>query len=362
MEATLAVHDPFGPETILTVYDPKIGMKGFLVIDNTRLGPGKGGIRMTPNVSAEEVFRLARTMTWKNALAGIPFGGAKAGMVWNGGSEKEKKNHVQSFARALKPYLIDRYIAGPDVNSTEKEMQWFVEAVGNKKAATGKPTSLGGLPHELGSTGFGVAKATLVALKHLKIKPENARVAVEGFGNVGQFAVKFLQEAGCLIVAVADSKKTIINDDGINFAELLEHKKTNRSVAGLVNSRTIEREKIFGLDVDVLVLATVTDVVTNHNKDSIKAKIVVEGANIPMHEAIEEELNDKEILVIPDFVANAGGVISSYAEHMGFSEKKMFEIVEKNIVKTAKEVLKKYEKADKTPRQIGLELAMEKLK
>ena len=130
--------DNFGPEYVIFVYDPALEMEGFLVVDNTALGPGKGGIRMTPDVSAEEVFRLARTMTWKNALAGIPFGGAKAGIIWRGGSDELKKQFVQSFARALKPFLVKKYIAGPDVGTGEREMQWFVEAVNNWRAATGK--------------------------------------------------------------------------------------------------------------------------------------------------------------------------------------------------------------------------------
>src|SRR3990167_4044860 len=171
----------FGPEIVVKVYDPKIGMRGFLVIDNTMLGPGKGGIRMTPDVSEEEVFRLARTMTWKNAIADIPFGGAKAGIIWRGGSDSLKKQFIQSFARALKPLLLSKYIAGPDVNTGEREMQWFVEEAGSHKAATGKPAKLGGLPHELGSTGFGVFQAIRVAARFLDLDLRRARVAVEGF-------------------------------------------------------------------------------------------------------------------------------------------------------------------------------------
>ena len=159
--------DEFGPEYVVKVYDPKIGMEGFLVIHNTALGPGKGGIRMTPNVTEEEIYRLASTMTWKNALAGIPFGGAKAGLIIKGERGEEKKKLVQSFALALGPFIPKKYIAGPDVNSGEEEMKWFAEAIGKWNAATGKPTDFCvesksgkkcGLPHELGSTGFGVAK------------------------------------------------------------------------------------------------------------------------------------------------------------------------------------------------------------
>ena len=166
--------DKFGPEYVIEVYDPKIGMEGFLVIDNTTLGLGKGGIRMTPNVTKEEVFRLARVMTWKNSLAGIPFGGAKAGIVWRGGNDELKQEFIRSFARMIKPFVPKKYIPGPDVNTTEKEMALIAEEIGDWKGATGKPSDycyknpktgkkICGLPHELGSTGFGVAHATSVA-------------------------------------------------------------------------------------------------------------------------------------------------------------------------------------------------------
>lgn len=138
--------EQFIPKYIIQVYDPKISMTGFLVIDNTILGPGKGGIRMTANVTESEVARLARTMTFKNALAGIPFGGAKAGIVWTGGSDELKKQYIQSFAQLIKPFIPQKYIAGPDVNTGEQEMCWFVEALKNKKGATGKPAQMGGLP------------------------------------------------------------------------------------------------------------------------------------------------------------------------------------------------------------------------
>ena len=190
------LHDEWGPEYVVQVSKPEIDLVGFLVIDNTVLGPGKGGIRMTPHVTEEEVRRLARAMTWKNALAGIPFGGAKAGIVWKGGSEQQKKEIVQEFAKAISLFTPGKYIAGPDVNTGEQEMQWFVEATGNWKSATGKPAKLCmlvfgkggtkqqcGIPHEFGSTGFGVAHATKVAAELMKLPIKGATVAVHGFGN-----------------------------------------------------------------------------------------------------------------------------------------------------------------------------------
>src|SRR3990167_5987060 len=225
--------DEFGPEYIINVYDPQIGMEGFLVIDNTARGPGKGGIRMTPDVSAEEVFRLARTMTWKNALADIPFGGAKAGIRLPAAALKKsgavnaelKKKYIQSFARAVKPFVPKKYIAGPDVNTGEGDMKDFVEAIGNWRGATGKPAdycmkAFGkkgekcGIPHEFGSTGFGVAEATRVALECAGKDIRGSRVAIHGFGNVGTFTYAFLTRMGAKIVALADHERTLYREKG----------------------------------------------------------------------------------------------------------------------------------------------------
>ena len=220
-------NDEFGPEMVLSVYDPKSGMNGFLVIDNTALGPGKGGIRMTPTVTQEEVARLARAMTWKNALAGLPFGGAKSGIVADDKkmSPAKKQELVRAFSRALKVVSPSRYIAAPDMNMGEKEMEWFVSENGDRKSATGKPKAMGGLPHELGSTGFGVYHATVVAAKQAGIDLRKARIAIEGFGNVGWFAAKHLSENGCMIVAVSDSKGLVHNEDGIDFKKLAKVKE-----------------------------------------------------------------------------------------------------------------------------------------
>jgi len=353
--------DKFGPEYVVEVYDPKIGMRGFLVIDNLTLGPGKGGIRMTSNLTVDEVFRLARTMTWKNSLAGIPFGGAKAGIVWDGGDEKLKKSFVQSFARKIKFFVPGLYIAGPDVNTGEKEMQWFVEAAGSRKTATGKPKKLGGLPHELGSTGFGVAKAAVIAAELKGINLKNATVAIDGFGNVGSFAFKFLNKAGAKIVAVADSRSTAFSEKGLDFSKIVKLKSRGGPVGDYLGAKKLAREKIFGLKVDILIPASVTDVINDKNKRAVKAKIIVEGANIPMREDIENELSRRGILIVPDFVANAGGVISSYAEYRGYGPKKMFEMVEQKITDSVRLVLGSSLKLKKSPREAALALARKRV-
>lgn len=365
------IKDKYGPEYLINIYDAKIGMEGFLVIDNTAFGPGKGGIRMTPNVTLEEVYRLARTMTWKNALADIPFGGAKAGIVWRGGADELKKQYIQSFARAIKLLTPKKYIAGPDVSSGEREMQWLVEATGNWRSATGKPadycmTVFGkgqkcGIPHEFGSTGFGVAKATAIALKISGIEIKNAKIAIEGFGNVGTFAAKYLSEMGVLIVAVADSQGAICNEKGLPIEELIKFKAERKSVADFREGQKISREEFFALPSDVLIPAAVTDAICEKNKDSIKTKIIVEGANIPMKEKIENELFKKGISIVPDCVANAGGVISSYAEYRGYNPKRMFELVERKVSKATNLVLKESIKTGRNPRVVALEIAKNKV-
>jgi len=178
--------DRWGPENVIQVYDPELGMRGVLVIDNTCLGPGKGGIRISSTVTPFEVFRLARAMTWKCALAGIPFGGAKSGIRADP-FKIDKTKMMKAFAKLIAPYVPGRYIAAPDMNVGEKEIEAFVEAVGDLRGATGKPIKLGGIPHELGTTGFGVGVALETSLKIISHKidlPENlsdVRVAIQGF-------------------------------------------------------------------------------------------------------------------------------------------------------------------------------------
>lgn len=367
-------NDNFGPEYVVKIYDPELQMQAYLVVDNTRLGPGKGGIRMTPTVSEEEVRRLARAMTWKNALAGIPFGGAKSGIVMPVEVIKNralKKKYVESFARALRPLLIKEYIAGPDVNNGEAEMKWFAEAAGDWRAATGKPLDYSkkgakkdtwhGLPHELGSTGFGVAHATAVAAGLIGLKLEGAKAAIEGFGNVGTFAFKFLEEMGAKIVAVADSKTCAYLESGLSYNKAMAAKKKTGAVAGYPGARALHHDDIFGLNVDVLIPAAVTDVINDGNKDSIKAHLIVEGANIPMREDVEDYLYRKGVFIVPDIVANAGGVISSYAEYMGYGEEAMFRIVKQKIAKTTTEVVKESLRSEENPRTTAMHIAMQRV-
>jgi glutamate dehydrogenase/leucine dehydrogenase len=364
------IKNKINSEYIIQVNDPKTGMEGILVIDNTMLGPGKGGIRMTPDITVEEVYRLAKTMTLKNALADIPFGGAKAGIVWPGGSDELKKQYMQSFARLIKPFVPGKYIAGPDVNTGQKEMQWFVEETGIWESATGKPANFCdkkgennkcGIPHEAGSTGFGVSVATAEAAKQKGIDIKGATVAIHGFGNVGTFAYEHLTKMGAKVVALADKDTTIYNKKGFAGDTINKLIKERKPLSEYPDSK-MKNENFWGIPVDILIPASVTDVINETNKNNIKAKIIVEAGNIPMRENIEEELFRKGVMIVPDFVANAGGVISSYAEYKGYNHEKMFELVEGKIRNTTQLVLSESIKNNINPRLVALKIAQNRIK
>lgn len=355
--------NPIGPRYVVKLQNPEEGVEGFLVIDNTKLGPGKGGIRMTPSVTVEEVGRLARAMTYKNALAGIPFGGAKAGIAYDprSGDAKKKARIVAWFGRELKPLIPKLYIAGPDINMTEKEMATFVKGAGSPIAATGKPKRLGGLPHELGSTGYGVAEAVKLALLHRALPLAGARVAIEGFGNVGVFAARFLTEAGLKVVAVSDSKGTVYNQNGLPWKELLKVKRAKGSVVNYLNSEKLSNDKIFTLPVDVLIPAALPDVINASNVDQVEASIIVEGANIAVTAEAEAKLHARGVLVVPDIIANAGGVISSYAEYRGWDAEKMFKLVKDKITKSVTAVLLESKDSGRPLREVAMNIANRKL-
>jgi glutamate dehydrogenase/leucine dehydrogenase len=355
-------HDEFGPEKIVEVYDPKSGMKGFVVIDNTALGPGKGGIRMTPIVDKEEVVRLARAMTWKCAMAGLPFGGAKSGIIADDRqiSKTKKEEIVRAFSRAIKPVCPSLYVAAPDMNIAELEMEWFARENGSMKSCTGKPKSMGGLPHELGSTGFGIYIATRTASPYAKLDLKKATFAVEGFGNVGWFAAKHLIEHGSRLVAVSDSKGVAFNESGFDFEKLEKTKKDAGSVVKYKGAT--KANNILDVSADILVTAAMPDLIKLSDVARLKFRLIVQGSNIPMSYETEELCHKRGILVVPDFVANAGGVISSYVEYIGGDENAMFKLVEEKISKNTQFVLDEAARNKSSPRQSALEIAKERVR
>ncbi|HEX2407923.1 MAG TPA: Glu/Leu/Phe/Val dehydrogenase [Nitrososphaeraceae archaeon] len=361
--------DEWGPEKVLQVYDPDTGMKGVLVIDNTSKGPGKGGIRFAPSVTPLEVFRLARTMTWKCAASGLPFGGAKGGIIADP-NKVDRVSWMKSFAKMIKPYCPSQYIAATDVGTTELDMAIFAHEIGDMRACTGKPSELGGIPHELGTTGYGVSVALQTAfdiLKELKIiqlSKSQTRVVIQGFGNVGSFAARFLDQNGIKVVGVSDVSGFIYSKDknGLNIPKLMKDMKGKAKLSDLKDYEYDLRDKdeIFEIDLDIFIPAAMGGVIDNKTAPKLLGngvKMVVEAANIPTTVDACEYLYKNKIWIIPDFLANAGGVIGSFVEYQGRTEKEAFDLIEYKITKNIKEVLTEAIMKEENPRKIATELS-----
>ena len=400
--------DEWGPEKVLQVYDPDTGMKGVLVIDNTSTGPGKGGIRFAQSVTPLEVFRLARTMTWKCAAAGLPFGGAKGGIMADP-NKVDRVAWIKSFAKMIRPYCPTQYIAATDVGTTELDMAVFAHEIGDMKACTGKPAEVGGIPHELGTTGYGVSVALKVALEFLqdskksidtnsrtfsskKEKREDTTVTIQGFGNVGSFTAKFLDDlVGIKIVGVSDVSGFIYDKNGLNIPRLMidmrgkiklsdlssknqqqdnnGNKNKNNSSCYLHHRYDIrDKDEIFEVDSDVFIPAAMGGVINDKTAPKLLehgVRIIVEAANIPTLPSADKYLNKNGVWVIPDFLANAGGVIGSFVEYQGRTEKEAFDLINYKITKNVKQVLAEAivqkDKSDyneaQNPRKIATEVA-----
>ncbi|MEK6839321.1 MAG: glutamate dehydrogenase, partial [Nanoarchaeota archaeon] len=250
----------------------------------------------------------------------------------------------------------------------EEDMRWFVEANGDIKSATGKPATLCvkpgqkcGIPHEYGSTGFGVFHAAVVAAHHRDMNIEGMTIAIEGLGNVGSFAAKYLTDAGAKLVGISDSRGLLYAPEGIDVKKLFSVKEKTGSVINYKPGTILSNRDLVGLDVDILVTAAVPDFIKIGDINKIKAKIIVEGSNIPMTADAEQKLHELGVLVVPDFVANAGGVISSYAEYKGKNPDDMFKLVKQKIQKNTHVVLKYAEEKHVKPRDAALEIAKERV-
>jgi glutamate dehydrogenase (NAD(P)+) len=366
-----ALEDRWGPEKVIRVYDPDIGMEGILCIDNTALGPGKGGMRIRAGVTPTEVFNLARTMTWKCALADLPFGGAKGGINADPYTI-DKIKYMKSYARSISVFCPNQWVSAPDMNVGEREIEAFVEEIGDLKAATGKPEKLGGIPHELGTTGFGVGVSIETTLEVLsQVVPiqdslQGLKVVIQGFGNVGSELAKFLANNGAKVVGLSDFWGAVYNPEGIDMAKALKHAYATDEAHSLKyckGSSEIPRDDLLYVDCDILVPAAVSKVINANNADLIKTKLVVEAANIPTTPEAEESLFKRGVLVMPDMLVNAGGVIGSYVEYLGKSADDAFAMIDSKIRKNTKEVLKTAINSETItlPRTVAMKIAMDRV-
>jgi len=366
---TSTLPDRWGPEVVVHTYDPKTSVRGVLVIDNTARGPGKGGMRIAPDVTARQVFGLARTMTWKCALSDLPFGGAKGGIRADP-FKTDRIMEVRAFARSIAPYVPSRWISAPDMNVGEKEIEAFVKEVGDLRAATGKPEHLGGIPHETGTTGFGVEVAIEAMLERVKGQvpiPESLRdlrVAIQGFGNVGSELARFLCGKGARVVAICDYWSGVYDENGIDFSKVSKFayaKSEAQSIGNCKDVKKIPCAGIFDVDCDIFVPAAVGNVITMENAPRLKAKVIVEAANNPTTHEAERFLHKKGILVLPDMLVNAGGVIGSYAEYKGKTADEAFALIDSKIRKNTTLVLDRSADTGTIPRVVAMDIAMERV-
>jgi glutamate dehydrogenase/leucine dehydrogenase len=345
-----------GPSKIIQLYFPVSDFRAIVVVDNTALGPSIGGVRVSLDVSVEEVKRLARTMTMKTSVAGLSHGGGKAGIIADPSSPK-KELYFRVFAQAIKD--IKDYIPGPDMGSNEECMAWIHDEIGR---VAGLPEEIGGLPlDKLGATGFGLAECAEVACNYANIELNGARVAIQGFGSVGKAAAKFLSKRGCVLVAASDTKGCIFNANGIDVKELIDAKEYTGSVINYKNGKIKKNEEIFSLDCDILIPAATPDVIHIGNVYDIKARLILQGANIPATLEAEEMLHKRDVLSIPDFIANAGGVIMAAAEYAKKSEDEAFNAISEKIKKNTKVILEKTFNEGILPRQAAEVVAMERV-
>lgn len=345
--------DDLGPERVIHIHRPGIGLRAVLVVDNTACGAAIGGIRMAADANAREAFRLARAMTMKNAAAGLAHGGGKAVIIADPHDAARKEALVRAFAGAIRD--IADYIPGPDMGTNETCMAWIREETGR---AVGLPRAIGGIPlDEIGATGIGLGAAVAVAAARIGLPLRGARVAVQGFGAVGRHAARVLAQDGAVLVAASDSAGTISDPGGLDVAALTALKATGRPLGEHTRGSRGGHEAIIDVPCDIWIPAARPDVIDAGNAGRLQARIVAQGANIPCTAEAEATLHARGVVVLPDFIANAGGVICAAVEYHGGSEEDAIRTITTRIRANTEAVLEEAARSGTLPRAAAVTLA-----
>ncbi|OUJ73476.1 Glu/Leu/Phe/Val family dehydrogenase [Hymenobacter crusticola] len=351
--------------------------EGYRVVHNTILGPSKGGIRYDMHVHLDEVKALAAWMTWKCAVVDIPYGGAKGGIICDPStmSPGEIERMTRGYTLAMKDVFgPDRDIPAPDMGTGPREMAWLMDefskttGMTSPAVVTGKPLVLGGSLGRVEATGRGVMVAAIAAMKKLGMEPTESSVAVQGFGNVGSWAAKLLAEKGLKVKGISDVSGAYWNEAGINVDEAIAYKNAHSGrLDGFTGAVKMDADELLVSPVDVLVPAAVEDVINEHNAHDIKAKLIVEGANGPTAASADSIIRDKRIMVVPDILANSGGVTVSYFEwvqnRLGYkwSEDMVIERAERIMSDAFEKVYATAEKYNVTMRIAAYVVAIDKV-
>jgi len=354
MEDTFRFADEFGPSRVIHIYRPASALKAIVVVDNTACGPAVGGVRMALDVSVEECFRLARAMTWKNAAAGLPHGGGKSVIFGDPRMEAVAKEQlIRSFAGALRD--VSDYIPGPDMGTDEQCMAWVKDETGR---AVGLPAVVGGIPlDEIGATGFGLAACVDVAREFIGLDLQGARIAIQGFGAVGKHAARFLARKGAVLVAASDTRGTLADASGLDIESLIALKEAGRSLHDHDKGQKLATDTILDIECDIWIPAARPDVVRADNASRLRAQLMPQGANIPCTPEAERMLHARGVLVVPDFIANAGGVICAAIEFRGGTQHQAFEYIDERIRANTRAVLEESRRNKTLPRAAAQALA-----
>lgn len=358
MSSPFELADDLGPYEVVHIHCPNAGLKAIVVVDNVACGPAIGGTRMAPDVALDECARLARAMTFKNAAAGLPHGGAKAVIFADPKMPAaDKQALIRAFASAIRD--LKDYIPGPDMGTNEEAMAWVKDETGR---AVGLPREIGGIPlDEIGATGLGVAISAEVAEEFCNVEVKGAAVAIQGFGAVGEHAARFLTRKGSKLVAAADSKGTIVDTGGLDVEKLAVLKHQGKSVTEFGSGEVLGRDAIVGVDCDIWIPAARPDVLTEDNVGDLKARLVIQGANIPATVEAEKLLHERGVLIVPDIIANAGGVICASVEYHGGSESAALDAIKDKVRRNTHAVLSKAQADNVMPRAAAVELARERV-
>lgn len=358
MTDAFSFSDELGPLKIIHVHVPQFKVKGTLVVDNVAAGPSIGGLRMAPDVTVAECFRLARAMTMKNAAAGLQHGGGKSVMIGDPHMPREQKEAaIRAFAHALRKE--EDYIFGPDMGTDEQCMAWVKDEIGR---AVGLPREVGGIPlDELGATGYGLAATADVAIEYCDFDLDGARMAVQGFGSVGMHGARFLAEKGAKLIAAADSRGTVHDPAGLDIEALIKLKQGGRSVTEFEHGDKLDVDAVNFLDTDIWIPAARPDVINMNNVDDFKAKLILQGANIPITVEAERKLEERGVVNVPDFIANAGGVICAAMEYHGQTQTGAFHAIEEKIRHNTREVLERAKREHGTTREAAVRMATERV-
>jgi len=361
--------DQWGPSEVQQVYDSDTGMQGVLVIDNTTLGPGCGGIRISLNTTPREAFQRARMMTLSAALVQVDLGGAAAGIRADP-AVADKGRLIRAFAKSISAHVPDQYIACPDQSTGQTEMKIFAHEVGDLLGAVGKPIDMGGVPHELGVVGFGIGLAVESCLNGASpsrtVPPSlnGIRIAIQGFDHTGAALVKYLEHKGARIIAVSDDWGAVHDPNGLDVERLLKHSSApgeKQSLAGIKGIPRSAPEAIAGMDCDLLVLTGESNLVNELNVSNVKARCVAEGTHFPLSPLTDQALTRQGVLVVPDILTLSGGVVGAFNEYKRNSCETSFAQIEYKVRDAAGAVIQRVAEQGLTHRRAAIELAKERL-